>query len=415
MKFYAQTPAGRRAQLTQEGALSAADAAIFAAGGMLDETVASKLVENQIGQFAVPLGVARNLTVNGRVVQVPMVTEEPSVIAAASNGARLANLSGGVHATAPIHEVIGEIVFDQLPDPAAAIDAIATRQTEIMAVAQAAHPSIVARGGGVLTIDTTQVADFLKIRLHVDPQAAMGANIVNTIAEAVGQTLGDWFKKKPLVAILSNASAAVATATVELAVSTLDTTVDSGETVARRIVRLSALAQMDHERAVTHNKGIMNGITAAVLASGNDTRAVEAAAHAHAARSGQYQPLSTWTQPSPTILRGTLGLPLPVGIVGGAISALPVAQAVGRLGGYANVAAFQETLAALGLVQNLAALRALAGPGIQAGHMALAANALAIAAGATGDEIAAVSVRLRETTQDLATAQALVAAMRKGE
>ncbi|MFD1483693.1 hydroxymethylglutaryl-CoA reductase, degradative [Lacticaseibacillus baoqingensis] len=411
MKFYQLDAATRRKRLTAEGYLTPEEAAAWAQPA-LPSSVAEALSENIIGEFALPLGIARDLVVNGKLYQVPMATEEPSVVAAASNGARLAGLNGGVKATTEAHLVTGEIVFADLAAPAQAQALIAKRQGELLTQAQAAHPSIVQRGGGVKAITTTIIGRFLKIAVVIDTQAAMGANIVNTICEHLAAVLQTWLQQPALVAILSNASKQLTTATVHLTPASLATKTISGEQIAARIVLLSELAQVDGDRAVTHNKGILNGIVAAVLASGNDTRAVAASIGAYAAQSGQYQPLSTWKMVQGQLV-GELTLPLTVGVVGGAISALPRAQAVKQLGHYTSVAVLQTVLASLGLVQNLAALRALAGPGIQAGHMALQANALAMAAGAKGAEIAAVATALQTRRKDLATAQAILAEIRK--
>ncbi|KRL43841.1 hydroxymethylglutaryl-CoA reductase [Lacticaseibacillus manihotivorans DSM 13343 = JCM 12514] len=416
VKFYQMTPAQRRAALVQSENLTPADADFWADPQVLPAAIADALSENQIGQFALPLGVAKDLMVNGRVYQVPMATEEPSVIAAASNGARIAKFNGGVTTTAAKHVVVGEIVFDQLADLPGAQQMINARRAEIRSLADAAHPSIVRRGGGLQKVETQILAHFLKISLIIDVQQAMGANIVNTICEAVAGQLKQWLNADALVAILSNEDRQLTTASVALSVETLQTKTTDGPTIARKIAALSDLAQVDVARAVTHNKGIMNGISAAVLASGNDTRAVSAAVHAYAAASGHYVGLSTWHLEADQLI-GQLSLPLPVGIVGGAISALPAAQAAKRLGNYQDVATLQQVLVALGLVQNLAALRALAGPGIQAGHMALQANALAIQAGASGDEIQQVAQALQTQTKNLATAKDILGRIRdeKGE
>lgn len=416
VKFYQMTPAQRRAALVQSGNLSQADADFWADHDVLPGAIADALSENQIGQFALPLGVARDLMVNGKIYQVPMATEEPSVIAAASNGARIAKLNGGVTTTTSKHVVVGEIVFDQLADLQGASQMINARRLEIKSLADAAHSSIVRRGGGLQKVETEILDHFLKISLIIDVQQAMGANIVNTICEAVASHLSAWLNSAALVAILSNEDRQLTTAAVTLNVDTLQTKTTDGPTIAHKIAALSDLAQVDVARAVTHNKGIMNGISAAVLASGNDTRAVSAAIHAYAAASGHYVGLSTWQLVDDQLV-GRLSLPMPVGVVGGAISALPAAQAAKRLGHYQDVATLQQVLVALGLVQNLAALRALAGPGIQAGHMALQANALAIQAGAIGDEIQQVAAQLQTQAKNLATATDILNRLRqeKGE
>ncbi len=412
MKFYQLDAAGRLQQLVQEGALTSVDADFWQQASVLPASVAGALSENQIGQFALPLGVCRDLLVDEAVYQVPMSTEEPSVVAAASNGARLAHLGGGVKTQTTPHLVSGEIVFSDLADTAAATKLIEQREALLYQTAEAAHPSIVRRGGGLRHIAVTPVAEFLKIELEIDTQAAMGANIVNTICEAVAKLIGEWVEQAALVAILSNQSNQLTTATVTLPVAAVATKAQSGAVVAARIAKLSRLAQVDVGRAVTHNKGIMNGIVAGALATGNDTRALSAAVHAYASHDGQYRGLSTWEVVDGE-LYGRLALPLPVGVVGGAISALPAAQAAKRLGGYQTVQTLQRVLAALGLVQNLAALRALAGPGIQQGHMALQANALAIQAGARGAEIQALAAALQATDKNLATAQALLEQLRQ--
>ena len=242
----------------------------------------------------------------------------------------------------------------------------------------------------------------------------MGANIVNTISEAVANAAEAWTGRPRLVAILTNNSplAAAVTAHVELAPETLATKTMAGQKIAGRIALLSDLAQSDPDRAVTHNKGIMNGISAAVLATGNDTRAVEAGAHAFAARTGTYLPLSQWSLNGQGKLCGQLTLPLQVGLVGGATSSLPLAGLAKKMLACQSTDEFQCLLAALGLVQNLAALRALAGPGIQEGHMALQARSLAMAAGAQGEEIEQVSDLLQKDDKSLARAKVLLAGIR---
>lgn len=405
-KFYELTAAQRRARLIKEGALTAADAAVIADAG-LSEDVAGSLAENNLGQFALPLGIARDLTFNGVRHQVLMVTEEPSVIAAASNGARIANLNGGVAAAAAPHRVAAEVVFDEVADYQAASQILQAHQSEIFRVAQAAHPSAVERGGGLKQIATSQRGRFLILTLTIDPGQAMGANLADTLAEAVAAAAAGWLDHSALVAILTNASEALVQATVALAPATLSAAAADGAALARRIAALSDLAGVDPARAATHNKGIMNGIEAAVLATGNDTRAVAAAVYQYAGG----RPLSTWQLKGGRLV-GQLTLPLPVGVLGGAISALPKAQAALRLGGFATVEALQQGLAALGLVQNLAALRALAGPGIQAGHMALQANALAIAAGAQGAEISQVAGALPASNRTLSAAKQLLSELR---
>ena len=490
-KFYRLSPQGRLQVLMQEGVITAEDMQEIAGFTGLDADAARNLIENQIGQFALPMGIVRNLEVNGKIYQVPVVTEEPSVVAAASNGARIARANGGVAAQAGSHCVTGEIIFScgSSSGDAGVIDAgegyagsganscgaagdarggiaaariariLETHSDDIRTVANAAHPSIVGYGGGLLSHkveilgggvpagssspmpkegesagreglagredpggslngsrpgSSCRPEGFVKLSLIIDPCDAMGANIVNTICEAVAAAAEGWTGCRALTAILSNnvPAASAATARVEVQPHTLATRSCSGELIARRIAELSALARIDADRAVTHNKGIMNGISAAVLASGNDTRAVEAGAHAFAARTGRYMPLSEWALNSRGNLCGEIRIPLQVGIIGGAAGALPMARLAKKIGGYPSVQEFQCVLASLGLVQNLAALRALVGPGIQQGHMALHANALAMAAGAQGSEIEQVSRILQGRDKNLEAAAEILADIR---
>lgn len=489
-KFYRLSPQGRLQVLMQEGVITAEDMQEIAGFTGLDADAARNLIENQIGQFALPMGIVRDLEVNGKIYQVPVVTEEPSVVAAASNGARIARASGGVTAQAGSHCVTGEIIFScgsganscgAAGDTCGGIEAariariLETHSDDIRTVANAAHPSIVGYGGGLLShkveilsggvpagssspmpkegesagreglagredpggslngsrpgsscrpsgcnsckpydCSSCRPEGFVKLSLIIDPCDAMGANIVNTICEAVAAAAEGWTGYRALTAILSNnvPAASAASARVEVQPHTLATRSCSGELIARRIAELSALARIDTDRAVTHNKGIMNGISAAVLASGNDTRAVEAGAHAFAARTGRYIPLSEWVLNSRGNLCGEIRIPLQVGIIGGAAGALPMARLAKKIGGYPSMQEFQCVLASLGLVQNLAALRALAGPGIQQGHMALHANALAMAAGAQGSEIEQVSRILQGRDKNLETAVEILADIR---
>ncbi len=410
-KFYQLSRQERLAQLVAEGSLDENDAAYLLANTVLPDAVASHLGENQLGQFNLPFGVARQLTVNGVTRNVAMVGEEPSVVAAASNGARMASAGGGVSVTVPDHLVAGEVVFADVADTAAAVHYIRAHKDDIWDAAAYAKPSIIGRGGGLKDVQVTTVQNFVKIRLVVDPQAAMGANMVNTIAEAVASLAAKWLDQASLIAILSNYSEDPVLARVDIPVKAVATKTASGGVIAQRIAQASAFGQLDVERATTNNKGVMNGIEAATIAIGNDYRAVATAAHAFAAKSGRYLPLTTWITDGVT-LHGELAIPLQLGVVGGATAALPLAQVAMRLGRIASAQDAQAVLAALGLVQNLAALRALVGPGIQAGHMALQAGALAIAAGAQGAEVDVLTAKLQATDKTLATAKRLLAVMR---
>lgn len=372
--------------------------------------VANHMIEHQIGKYTLPVGVVRGLIVNGKARDVLVATEEPSVIAAACNGARIAaeSIEGCIVAHSPQYVTTAQIAFEDADGSVAArlreIVEDCAKVEELLRVANESHPSMSKRGGGARKCRALALHGFAKLEIDVDTCDAMGANTVNTMGEAVKAQLESWLGVEALVAILTNTSRVATTAEVRIPVEALASRrleeakrEGEGKRLARRIAALSALAASDPERAATHNKGILNGIAGAALASGNDTRALEAAAHAWAARSGRYLPLSTWNTESlnkQTILHGRIEIPLQVGIVGGSISSLPIAKLAIKIGKYKNANDFRNTLAALGLVQNLAALRALAGPGIQAGHMALQASNLAIAAGAKGEEIEKIAKNL---------------------
>lgn len=413
-------------------------------------SVANSMVENQIGRFSLPVGVVRGLKVNGVMRNVMMATEEPSVIAAACNGAKIASksLENGVVARSEHHVTRAQIVFEDADGSVAKkLDSIMrdeSKRAAISEVARSAHPSIYQRGGGLERAQAAALTGFAKLTLDINACDAMGANIANTIGEAVKTQLESWVGRKALVAILANSSRAATVAEVRIPVEALvpsaktaaagdadercerigsaceqheEQTAEQrtsqrtdGMRLARRIAALSSLAAVDAERAATHNKGILNGIVAAALASGNDTRALQAAAHEWAAKSGRYMPLSTWTlQNNDQILYGRIEIPLQIGTVGGAIASLPMSKIALQLAKVNNANDFRNVLAAVGLVQNLAALRALAGPGIQSGHMRLQAANIAISCGARGDEIQkVVHALLNENSSDLNTNSARI-------
>lgn len=400
--------------LQNEGAINETEAAFLlkqfaeSSDTTIPADVANHMIEHQIGKYTLPVGVVRGLIVNGEVCDVLVATEEPSVIAAACNGARIAaatDVGYGIIARSPQYVTTAQIAFEDADGSVAArlsrIVEDKEKVAELLRIANASHPSISKRGGGARKCRASALHGFAKLEIDVDTCDAMGANTVNTMGEAVKAQLESWLGVQALVAILTNTSRVATTAEVHIPVEALASRrlenserEREGKRLARRIAALSALAASDPARAATHNKGILNGIAGAALASGNDTRALESAAHAWAARSGRYLPLSKWnteTLNGKTILHGSIEIPLQIGIVGGSISSLPMAKLAIKIGKYKNANDFRNTLAALGLVQNLAALRALAGPGIQAGHMALQSSNLAIAAGAKGAEIAEIT------------------------
>lgn len=400
--------------LQNEGAINETEAAFLlkqfaeSSDTTIPADVANHMIEHQIGKYTLPVGVVRGLIVNGEVCDVLVATEEPSVIAAACNGARIAaatDVGYGIIARSPQYVTTAQIAFEDADGSVAArlsrIVEDKEKVAELLRIANASHPSISKRGGGARQCRASALHGFAKLEIDVDTCDAMGANTVNTMGEAVKAQLESWLGVQALVAILTNTSRVATTAEVHIPVEALASRrlenserEREGKRLARRIAALSALAASDPARAATHNKGILNGIAGAALASGNDTRALESAAHAWAARSGHYLPLSKWnteTVNGKTILHGSIEIPLQIGIVGGSILSLPMAKLAIKIGNYKNANDFRNTLAALGLVQNLAALRALAGPGIQAGHMALQSSNLAIAAGAKGAEITEIA------------------------
>lgn len=392
-KFYQKNRQERIKLLTEKGFLSEQGEQLLMEEQLLDAEVADNMIENQLSQFPIPMGVALNFLVDHKEVIVPMVTEEPSVIAASSNGAKMIRSGGGF--TTAIHEraMIGQLIFKEVPDIEAAEKLIQSKENEIIKIASLAHPSIVKRGGGVRRVETRIIKndalepEYLTIHLIVDVQEAMGANTINTILEATAGPISNWIKGSTLMQILSNyGDASLVTASCEIPVEVLATSEYSGVEVAKRISEATHYAHLDPYRAATHNKGIMNGIDAVVMASGNDTRAIEAGAHAYASRTGRYKGMSNWSVNEAGHLEGELTLPMPVGTVGGAISVLPIVKANHELLQIHQATELASIIVAVGLAQNLAALKALVTEGIQRGHMSLQAKALAIHAGATGDE-----------------------------
>lgn len=349
--------------------------------------LADAMVENVIGHISVPLGVAANFKVNGKEVFIPMATEEPSVIAAASNAARAAYDLGGIFTSSSGTVMRGQIQVLNIDDPHAARAKIFEHKDEIIEHCNAKDPTLVKLGGGVKDVEVhlidTAKETMVVVHLIVDTKDAMGANAVNTMAESVSPLIERITNGRVVLRIISN----LADKRIVRARGEFSTEMLGGIEIAKNIVSAYEFADADPYRAATHNKGVMNGITAAVLASGNDTRAVEAGAHAYAARSGRYRSLTTWELNKAGNLVGTLELPLAVGIVGGATKTHPVAKAALKIMDVQSAEELASYIAAVGLVENLASLRALSAEGIQSGHMRLHAKNLAVMAGATGDII----------------------------
>jgi len=362
--------------------------------GALNFETANRMIENVIGTLQLPIGIAMNFLVNGKEYLVPMAIEEPSVVAAASNAARLTRDKGGFFVTSTGPVMIAQIQLVNIADGNATRMALFEREEKILSIANAQDPMLIGLGGGAKSIEirvlSTPMGDMVVIHLVVDTRDAMGANAVNTMAEALAPFIEEWTGGKVYLRILSN----LADKRLVRARTTVDKESIGGEEIVDGIINAYTFAAADPYRAVTHNKGIMNGIIAVVIATGNDTRAIEAGAHAYAAQSGRYSPLSTWGKDAEGNLVGTLELPMAVGLVGGATKINPGSQIAVKILGVQSAIELGEIIGAVGLAQNLAALRALTTEGIQKGHMSLHAKNIAVMAGATGNMIDEVAKRL---------------------
>ncbi len=406
--FYNLPLAQRRARVAEAANLRLDELlACWSQGGLTAEA-ADHMIENVVGLHALPLGIALNFVVNGREVLVPMAIEEPSVVAGASFMAKLARAGGGFHAASGEPLMIGQMQVLHLPNLEEARLKILEHKAELLAEADAVDPLLKEFGGGardleVRLIEDSPIGGFLVVHLIYDVRDAMGANAVNTACERLAPKVEALTGGKVHLRILSNladrriARARCTIPVKELAFETVGQ--DSilrytGEQVRDGILAAWAFAAADPYRAATHNKGIMNGVDAVVIATGNDWRAIEAGAHAYAARSGRYTSLSTWGKDANGDLVGTLEMPMAVGIVGGATKVHPAAQAALKLMGVQTASELAEIIVSVGLAQNMAALRALATEGIQRGHMSLHARQVAMAAGASGELIEKVAAQM---------------------
>lgn len=395
--FYNLSGAERLRLVADWAALNAEEQAVLSGILGLDVEHGAAMIENVIGIYGLPLGIAANFTVNGRDVLVPMVIEEPSVVAGASLAARLARAGGGFSASADEPVMIGQLQVMGLEDLETAQTRLLAEKAALLALAHAVDPVLAQLGGGARDLEVrllpeTPAGPMLIVHLLYDVRDAMGANAINTACERLAPEIARLTGGKVFLRILSNlADRRLARAGVVIPESALAFGSFSGETVALGIEGAWAFAAADPYRAATHNKGIMNGIDAVVLATGNDWRAVEAGAHAYAAREGRYTSLSTWQRDGKGNLVGSLELPLALGIVGGATRVHPTARVALKILGAQTARELAEIVASVGLAQNLAALRALATEGIQKGHMGLHARQVAMAAGATGEAIERVA------------------------
>jgi hydroxymethylglutaryl-CoA reductase len=385
--------------------------AALEAGG-LDPKTADKFVENVLGTYALPFGVALNVRVNGKDYVVPMVVEEPSVIAAASNAAKMVRAGGGFTAEVDPPIMTCQVQLFDVRDIESGAARIAAEKEALLGLANGAVPGLTARGGGAKDLEVRKLdASMLVVHFYVDCRDAMGANLVNSIAEAVGDRIAELGGGQRGLRILSNlCDRRCVRVHARIPANALATETLDGSSVIRGIENASRFAELDPYRAATHNKGIMNGIDSVCIATGNDWRAVEAGAHAFAARSGRYQPLATWRggkdHEGSEVLDGSIELPLALGTVGGTLRVHPAARLALRILGSPSASDIAAIAASVGLASNLSAVRALATDGIQRGHMALHARSVAIAAGASNDEVERVAlmiVEAREITVEGAT------------
>lgn len=394
--FHKLTLAERLRHVRDFAGLDPSHAEHLALPSNIDGHLADHMIENMIGSIAIPVGIATNLRIDGNDVLVPMATEESSVIAAVGNSARQCYDNGGFTTSMSGTLMIAQIQLLNLTDPAAARVRILERRAEIEAICNDCDPMLVRFGGGFRDVEVRLIdaPSGIMVITHiiVDTKDAMGANAVNTMAERLAPRLGEWTGGRPLLRILSN----LADRRVARARATWRCEDIGGETVRDAMVAAFEFADSDPYRAATHNKGIMNGISAVVLATGNDTRAVEAGAHAYAARDGRYRSLSRWEVTREGDLSGVLELPLAVGLVGGATKIHPTARALLAIIAPRSAEQLARIIAAVGLAQNFGAMKALATDGIQKGHMALHAQNVAIAVGASGEEVGRVAALLIE-------------------
>lgn len=399
----AMTPDDRRAAVCAAASLDQGDGALLAGADVLPAHVADGMIENLVGKFELPLGVATNFVVNGRPYLVPMAVEEPSVVAAASYMAKLVARNGGFSASADRPVMRAQLQVLGLSDLHGARQRLLEGRETLIDRANSRDRVLIGLGGGCRDVEVhlfedTPAGPMLVLHLLVDVRDAMGANTVNTMAEMLAPDVERLTGGRVRLRILSNlADRRLVRARAEIDPATLDTDRLKGADVCQGIVEACALAIVDPYRAATHNKGIMNGIDPVVLATGNDWRAVEAGAHAYAARGGRYSALTRWELSADGRLVGTIELPMALGLVGGATKTHPAAGAALRLLGVASAGELAGVTAAVGLAQNMAALRALATEGIQRGHMALHARNIAITAGARPEEVDRIARALAES------------------
>ncbi len=394
--FYKLSMEERRELLRKSTGLTVEEIGIVAGTGSLPPDTADHMIENVVGGYTYPLGIATNFLINGKDYLVPMALEEPSVVAAASNAAKMARVKGGFKVTNSGPVMIGQIQTVNVPKPEEAKARLLSKKADILKKANEQDPMLVSLGGGAKDLSVKVLASIkgpmVIAELIVNTGDAMGANAVNTMAEAVAPMVEEITGGRVFLRIISN----LADRRLVRATAVFDKEAIGGEEVVDGVVFAYAFADADPYRCATHNKGVMNGVVAVGIACGQDIRALEAGAHSYAARSGKYKPLTTWEENSDGDLVGTLEMPMAVGLVGGAARTHPTARADIKILGVKTATELGEVIGAVGLAQNFAALRALASEGIQRGHMKLHSRNVAISAGATGDLIDLVAQKMIE-------------------
>lgn len=388
--FYQLSPRERLRIVADMSGLDAAGEAHLADTGNLPAETADSMIENVIGTLNIPIGVATNLIIDGEEPLVPMATEESSVVAAVCNAARQCRDSGGFYTDTSSPIMIAQVQLIGVANPEFARLRLLDARDEIKRICDATDPVLLEHGGGFRDLEVRVLDGMVIVHLLVDVRDAMGANAVNSMAEAVAPSLAEWSGGESRLRILSN----LADRRLARVRATWHIDQIGGASVRDGILAAYRFADLDPYRAATHNKGVMNGVSAVVLATGNDTRAVEAGAHAYAARTGRYRSLTHWEKGRDGNLTGTLEMPMPVGLVGGATRAHPTARRCLDILGVKSADRLARIIVSVGLAQNFAALKALATTGIQKGHMALHAKNIALMAGAEGEEIARVAEAL---------------------
>ncbi len=402
--FYKMSLEEKKRRIIEQYDLNEEESALLLGGESLPEEIADKMIENVIGTFSLPLGLGLNFLINDKEYVIPMVVEEPSIVASASYMAKIVRSAGGFKTEATERVMIGQVQVVGCPDVEKAKEALLREKEMLIDAANDAHPSMKARGGGAQDLEVRIINEgdspytqMLIVHLFVDTRDAMGANIINTMAEAIAPIVEHLTGGKVYLRILSNyAIHSLAKARCTVPPHLLATDEFSGEEVRDGIILAYEFAASDPYRAVTHNKGIMNGIDPVIIATGNDWRAVEAGAHAYAARDGQYRSMTVWSKDAEGNLVGELELPMSLGIVGGASRVHPMSKLAYKLLRVESAKELAQVIVAVGLAQNMGALRALATEGIQRGHMALHSRSVAMAAGATGDLVDLISEKLIE-------------------